>query len=128
MTIIRDVVTSRAGVVETGAEIDDHRQLLKKELEAGADFRWQDGKGVVHELRGRVAYNVSVTSTIVWAPACGYRHASARRSDSTLPISCIKCLAEPPTSYLCALCWKHPCVPKTHNYMPDYRYPLEWEP
>lgn len=128
MTIIRDVITPRMGPVESPGEIDDHLQQVKKELEDGQHFRWQDGKGVMHELRGRVAFNVSVSTTIAWAPACGHPYASTRRAESAAPITCLKCLAAAPPVYMCSLCWKYPCVDNLHNYQPDFRFPMSLVP
>lgn len=120
--------------------MQQHQEALREECTK--EKRWKDGRGIIHELRPRVEYNVAVTSTVVWRPTCGYRYTSRVTHPQYKHITCFACLHASPQAYMCRVCGHaepehdnvmcHDCagqdlpVPCT-GFIPDYRYPYEPE-
>lgn len=139
MTNIVDIITTSHEKKEA-ARYAEHHAALRDEVTK--DKRWRDGRGVTHQLRGIVAYNVSVSSSVVWKPACGYRYNSRVTLAPDWPVTCLACLAATPQAYMCRRCG-HPapehddttCCTCTEQALPvpcagfdpDYRYPYEPE-
>lgn len=148
MSHIVDIITARdvdllleMGNAEKAAKrLAEHHAALREEITKVK--RWKDGRGVIHELRGHVAYNVVVTSSVVWKPACGYRYTSRVTLVQDWPVTCLACLTMAQQAYMCRRCGhaepEHDdkmcfdCVEQTlpapcTGFDPDYRYPYEPE-
>lgn len=104
--MIRDIVSTldQEFLDHCDAAIAEGKHRAKVYAAIQEPRRWRDGKGVVHELRGRVAYNVSMTSTVVWTPACGYRYSSSRQCSPGTTVTCLACTSAAPTTYRCLHC------------------------
>lgn len=120
------------------------RAARNKAIEAhlAQPHRWRDGKGLVHELRAHVAYNLTVQSGqdhLFWTPACGKQRQSNRECSPDAPVTCILCATAPKTEFRCVCghyAFEHTsgevcdgCEASEwpgfhHPYTPDYRNPV----
>lgn len=59
------------------------------------EWRWRDGKGLVHVLVARDAYYINSYGTVQhWSPLCGYARKSDKRSQSAMPVTCLACMVK----------------------------------